>query len=898
MSKTIPKRNVTRNRWRTFLIITGIAISVGLETGIAISIDSLYEDFIESHRGNNFTDITIHSKEKTTIEDMRSLAELVRSVPGVETASPVATIAFIPDTPELTDIPNNIILYGLEMESHPDFSHIELNFGNRTLEPGEAIISQSIANFIHINPGQIYSLPGNPEYSFRGADTRISGIMKDESYFGNYIGFLLVLLDLNYMLNSFTDTTPLNFHLVIKVSDFIKINTIAERIEDTEGVGLDYYIYREKSISDNDILAIQSYQAAMNLIIIASFVVEFLFITNILAINVNERSKEFGILRAIGSSNRQIIKYLGIEILIYSGIGSLIGVLTGFLFSIVLLTFLNINFPRLSIHSLVLLPTSIIATYITGILVALISGLYPIFIATTVPVVQNIHWKMKKKTTTTKNWILFLIAGIILALIGIGTTYFIGPSRFLAFELISWHFFAVFSVFFGTLLLETGLLHFLPRVGMKLMFWHKIVPRTIATRNIGREFQKSIITIMVTALALSFILVIGIISSAIIETVPEYYNQRYGRIDIIAETKDGAQVPLSFGDTLVSNNTNIDKAAFILQQRTKISNADGYIFGVDPVSSSYFFEESILSPAEPNIPELLNKTNRGAIVSHFLRDRIGAKVGENITVQVTSNSSTEVRVTGIIAGNPFLQHGFYMYFSTDLFQEFWKNNTVNWFLMSTIDDSQPLKTITDHLSVKYSAIFKEVVAVDFYTKVIERSLIVQTAFFQILFLHTFLLSGLAQFICILISTLRMEREMGIMRAMGLSKSEVFSTFFGESTLLGITGVIVGIINGIVGGELMAWYISQSIPIKPNISWILILFWVTIAFTITVVSTVIPSYRSSTKNIANAINSYVPRQMQMTPLIWAGWDKVIDEYLEERFKVLHPDLTPPKNKKGE
>ena len=49
MSLALSLRNVRRNRWRTFLIIIGIAISVELETGVAITIDSLYEDFIYSH---------------------------------------------------------------------------------------------------------------------------------------------------------------------------------------------------------------------------------------------------------------------------------------------------------------------------------------------------------------------------------------------------------------------------------------------------------------------------------------------------------------------------------------------------------------------------------------------------------------------------------------------------------------------------------------------------------------------------------------------------------------------------------------------------------------------------------------------------------------------------------
>lgn len=892
MSFTLPFRNVRRNRWRTCLIMIGIAISVGLETGIAITIDSLYEDFINSHRGENFTDITIHPKKNSTIGEMNSLIEVVKSIKGVERASPVATITYMDELSALTTIPNNIIIYGLEPDSHPDYPHIILNDGNHTLERREAIISQSIANFLYVDPGQKVHLSNQSKYDFRGDTVTISGVMDDKSHFGNYIGYFFVLMDLDYLISLFTTESHLNFQIVVKVNDFVSINSIAERIE--YAIGLDYYVYREKSISQHDVLAIRSYQAAMNLIIIASFVVEFLFITNILAINVRERSKEFGVLRAVGSSKRQIIKSLGTEILIYSGIGSFIGIIIGLGFSIILIGFLNISYPKVTIEALVLNPNSIISTYITGILVAFISGLYPIFLAISLPVIQNIHWTMRGKKITSKKWIYFLLAGTIITVVGIGTTYFIGPSRFLAFEVISWHFFVVWSIFLGTLLFEVGLLNFLPNLGKRLMFWHKLVPRTIATRNIKREYQKSIITIMVAALALSFILVIGIISASLTETIPDYYNKLYGRIDVIAETTDDAQVSPSFVDELVNNNTSIERAAYMLQQSTKIGNINGYVLGIDPSTYSFFFEETMRLPADPDIPALLNASKKGAIISHILRDRLGVRIGENLTIQISANSSTQVVVTGITSGNPFLQHGYYLYVSNTVFQTFWHNVSANWFIMSTSDDDVPLNTIADQLSQKYP-IFKEVIAVDFYARVIKNSLIIQTAFFQILFLNTFLLAGLAQFICILISTLKMEREMGIMRALGLSKREVFSTFFAESTLLGITGAAIGIFNGIIGGELLAWYISQSIPIETNVSLSLIAFWVIVSFLITVVSTIVPSYRSSTKSITNAINYFAHSQLKMNPLVWPDWDKIVDDYLDKRIEIVSPHLTTPKEK---
>ncbi|MHA1968331.1 MAG: ABC transporter permease, partial [Candidatus Hodarchaeales archaeon] len=887
MLLALPIRNITRHRWRTFLIITGIAISVGLEAGIAISIDSLYFDFIESHRGQNYTDITIHPKENASFAEMKELVEDVSTVKGVEKVSPVATFILIENMSGLETIPNNVILYGVDTSSHPDYPNLEVMEGNVSLSGREVILSQTLAARMNLPAGFKYSMPEIPLYGFLGVTVEVAGIIVDKTYFGNYVGFFFILIELDVLLSLFSDESFLDFHLAIQVADFVTLNEVAKQIEDTIGFE-SWHVFREKTISDTDILAIRSYQTAMNLIIIGSFVVEFLFLTNILTINVRERSKEFGILRAVGTSTLQIILILGVEILIYSGIASLFGNLLGIGISYILVGLLNLNYPNLGIDALVIRNSSLLSTFVTGILVAWIAGLYPIFKGVTLPVVQNIHWKMRGKKTTSRNWLYLLMLGIISTIVGFVTTYFIGPSSFLSFDLLSLHFFAVWTIFLGTLLLESGLLHFLPKLAQKLMIWHKLVPRIIATRNVAREFQKSIITIMVTALALCFILVIGIISAAIIETVPGYYNEKFGRIDIIAEAYDDAQLSLNFVDDLVSENEDIERAAFMQQQRAKIENIEGYIFGIEPEPYSYFFQETILLPPEPDVPSLLNTSKKGVIMSDLLVSRVGVRIGDNLSIQVSANSSDQFLVAGITSGNPFLQHGNYLYCSNELFQQYWQNDSANWFIMSVIEDSKPLLTITDHLEQKYDSL-KQITAIDFYSKVIERSLIVQTAFFQILFLNTFILSGLAQFICILISTLNMEREIGIMRAMGLTKREVFSTFLAESTLLGITGVIAGIINGVIGAELLAWYISSSIPLETKISPSLIFFWVSVSFMITILSTIVPSYRSSRKSVAYSINNYVPRQGKTNPYAWENWDSFIDDYLAARIEIVSPLL---------
>jgi len=162
---------------------------------------------------------------------------------------------------------------------------------------------------------------------------------------------------------------------------------------------------------------------------------------------------------------------------------------------------------------------------------------------------------------------------------------------------------------------------------------------------------------------------------------------------------------------------------------------------------------------------------------------------------------------------------------------------------------------------------------------IQNSLGTQGAFIHLIFVHSFFLSGLTQFISILITTLKLERDVAIMRSMGMSKGEVFRLFLSEAGTLGFTGVFIGIFNSIVGAELLAWYISQSIPIEATISGLrdtaLFFLWIIISLLVTLGSTYIPSRRASQTNIIAAISGrheekatiglYKPKEMDVKAL---------------------------------
>jgi len=297
------------------------------------------------------------------------------------------------------------------------------------------------------------------------------------------------------------------------------------------------------------------------------------------------------------------------------------------------------------------------------------------------------------------------------------------------------------------------------------------------------------------------------------------------------------------------------------QVATKIEDVDGYVFGVDPLKYAYF-SEPVIENLNSSIPYsfiYLNQTvgnyttnTTYCLVSERLFQKILSPMGSNITIEIADNSTVNITIAAVIKSNVFLGNGEYLYISTTKFQEFFNSTRATWFLCDVVGEVSTAQVLIES---SFPGIFKpgSVMGIDFYTKAIESSLNFQSGFFQILFIESFILAAIAQFVCILVSTLRMEREMGIIRAVGLHRLGVFDIFMSESVALGFSALIVGVLDGLLGSFLLAWYISLSIPITVNFPLERILLWVIASFLITLASTFIPSFRSSRKSIVATIS---------------------------------------------
>ncbi len=411
-------KNVTRSKYRTFLLIFGMILTVGLETGIAISVDTLYEDFLLDHRRQNYTDITVSPKTWTDLTNLTATANEIRRISGVAKASPAYYISI----DQLTDVgvTTRAILCGINSKTHPDFRNLILTAGSRKVSGNIIMVSHTIQEEVGLVVGQAYDLT-NADTRFSNLEVTIGGVFNGTTLFGNKINPLLILIDVQTMFSiiPFEYRSLATAEVDVEVNNLLNIRKTGENIKDfVNTLSIEYWVFLGKDISEIEADGIKAYTAAMNLVIISSFIVEFLFITNILTIAIRDRQKEFGIFRAVGTESYQLVFIITAEILIYSLIASTIGVFVGIGFSAILVSLMDKFYTTLQLDTLSIHFSSIFATFLSGLIVALISGLYPIFLAVKTSVIQNIHSRMRtgKSFNLSRNWHITVIMGILLAL--------------------------------------------------------------------------------------------------------------------------------------------------------------------------------------------------------------------------------------------------------------------------------------------------------------------------------------------------------------------------------------------------------------------------------------------------------------------------------------------------
>jgi len=367
---TLAIKNLLRRRGRTSLTIFGVAIAVavlfsllsfnsGYEKQLSGELDSLGIHILAVPKGCPYeaASLIIHGGVIPKYLSNSDVDE-TRKIDGIEVASPMLLHQFYKD-----EKPH--IVYGInidDMRRLKTWWKVEGRFFSQT-EDNVMVIGRSLAEDEKLKVGDV--LPFGPDktpFTVVGILER-TGTQDDEFHF----------LPLQVAQRVFGKPEQITT-IAIRVSDISKISEVSKQLENIP----DIQVVTMTQVMGTIMNLVGSARTLLISVIIVAIIISAVGIINTLLMSVNERVREFGMMKAVGASGFDIGRLVIIETLFVTVIGGVIGLLLSTLGSGLIEGFVKGIIPYSPAGRLMVLDPELIGLCLLfSIIIGFVCGIYP-----------------------------------------------------------------------------------------------------------------------------------------------------------------------------------------------------------------------------------------------------------------------------------------------------------------------------------------------------------------------------------------------------------------------------------------------------------------------------------------------------------------------------------------
>lgn len=496
-------------------------------------------------------------------------------------------------------------------------------------------------------------------------------------------------------------------------------------------------------------------------------------------------------MKSFGYLQSSVSRLILIEVLLLGLIGTAVGVPIGIWLGDMFMQTLLSVFEFDVVYTLNWKIPALIAVLI-GILFPAVSSLFPIYNAGKTSVLLTL--KMANQTQSSR--ILYIVRTVL----GVGL---------LALVFIN-HPISYLAILASIILLFPLLLLGMSRVFkpvLKLFFGYS---GSLATQSLTKQLNRNANTAAILAVGIAVILLL----SAVIESAPEGYENEirntYGgdlRVSSEAPWSDVDREKLLSYDA-VENVDPLTEATPITWATTDGEKRQFSIFAVGEEGPALFE-----SSKKGNLYYELAK-EPSVVLGERAFDEWGGNIGEYIYIN-TPSGKQQLEVLEVVKTSNYSGYVAFMD-KNHLNNEFgWANH---FDMLLTLNDGYTGEQLRNELWLDFSTHLSKVETVEDEIKSTTSAL---TGMNELILVMLVLIIGLASIgtaNTLLMNTLERTTEIGTMRALGFTKQQVKMMIISEGLLIGLSGVIGGIISGVVllyttsQSELLGGFISFQLPL--------------------------------------------------------------------------------------
>lgn len=560
-------------------------------------------------------------------------------------------------------------------------------------------------------------------------------------------------------------------------------------------------------------------------------------IYNVFSISAAQRQRENALLRALGANRSQITRSLLIESLVVGLFGSLLGFVGGIGIS----KLLSVALPALGFDlpsgGLVINASILINTVVVGLIVTVLSAVLPARRAGKVPPLAAMRATAIETAGPGRVRAFWGLGSIALGVAIIGAVIGGASNNFLGF--------GVLFVFVGTIVIGPSIARpvalFLGRPAEALRGVTGRMARQNAARNPKRTSRTSAPVLIGVALVTAVSALAASINGQIADIFTEQFKGDYA-VNTSAQGFGGLSPDLA---TTLSNIDGVDDATGIGTVLTKIDGKGRTLIVITPSTIGGNYDIGLVN-ADYSI---LDKD--GILVSEKLAERENLKVGSVIPITFGDGVTRDLTVRALYIHNDLAG-------DRVISRETFAGTTV-----SSFDFSVYITLEKGADSAKVRAALQK--SVDDYGqgRLLSREEYIDEQAGQVnqllgliygLLALSVIIAVVGIIITLLLSVFERQREIGLLRAVGMTRSQVRTTVRWESVITSLLGAVLGILLGIGLGWVIVFALrdqgltSFQIPIGSTI------FIMVMSFVVGVLAAVYPAWRATKVDMLDALNT--------------------------------------------
>ena len=856
LTRLITWRSLRTRGLRTLLSMFGIILGVAGMLAIGATNEAAFQAVTTLFQNTSGkTDLEIHSSDNTGVIAAGTI-NAVSKVPGVGAAVPLVKLqAALADKDESADIGINLfgvtagglMIYGIDPRLDPlfrDYTIVSGRFISTDPNVFEIVLVADYAADKEVNVGDRIAI----RTAAGPARLRVVGLMaKKGAGLINQGSFAVVSVRTAQKLKERPDEIDqIDILTDLGSSDPEILEDLRVRLQ--ERLGEQYTAVYPASQGQRMGQMLSGYQISLNFTGgIALFVGAFL-IYNAFSMTVVERTREFGLLRAIGLTRRQIIAQVLVEGLLMGGVGSLLGVLLGIVLSRGLVQLMSIVLDQ-PIDTVNVSPEVMVSSLLVGVMVTLLAAVLPAVQAGRISPLEALRTRGQSQG----GWLMRFgfPVGLVL-LVASAAILILNPFPYdVQYRLGSM---VVFVLFVGAMLLipaTTGLWEFAARKPFQLIYGSS---GQIGARNLERARLRTMLTAAALLVGVSMIVNIQGMTASFATDLVNWMEAYIG-----GDLYVNASVPLKRSlQTRLEALDTVQAAVPIRYFDVTWQKPDGgeetlNFMAIDP--QAYIrVTRFLFSDTQTDMQQAVNDLMHGrkVFISSVMSEKYHLKPGDTLWLQTRRGLQPFEAVAVVM---DFYNQGMVVTGCWDDMREYFHIDDAT-FILVKVRSGESIEHTRDQIDALYGKRYQ--LTLDSNRTLKEQVLVLMDqafSMFDVLGIIAVIVAAFGVVNTLTMSVIERTREIGMLRSIGMTRMQVIKMVLAEAGLLGIIGGLLGLVFGIVLTRIFLDSMAGMSGYKLTLVIPMQTYWigVVVALVVSQAAALMPALRAARTPVLEAIH---------------------------------------------